>query len=118
MGQRHQIYLIARIRSSSSSNTKQRKYIGAFHHKWFGGSFPLAACSRFLDLLSNPLHTRAVRAEIDMVRWDEQPGVDLGRGRDIFLPCPFTSYLFFTALGTDERRRASGSWPCNGCSEG
>jgi hypothetical protein len=65
----------------------------------------LKACLRFFDLLSNPLHTRAVREEIDMVRWDEQPRVeyDYGDGsEDVFLPCPFTSYLFYVALAAGE----------------
>jgi hypothetical protein len=106
------VFLIARVRTSSSSDAKQRKCIGAFYHQWLYGSwaFKLEACSRFFDLLSNPLHTHAVREEIDMVRWDEQPSVeyeyydgsnyDHGSKENVFLPCPFTSYLFYTAALT------------------
>jgi ribosomal protein S18 acetylase RimI-like enzyme len=73
--QRHQLYLVARVRTCSSSVEKQRKSIGAFHHQWHYGSLPLQACLRFFVLLSNPLHTRAVHAEIGMVCCDEQPDI-------------------------------------------
>jgi hypothetical protein len=42
-----------------------------------------------------------VREEIDMVRWDEQPSLsvyDYDGSKNVFLPCPFTSYLFYVAL--------------------
>jgi hypothetical protein len=57
MANKDQIFLIARVRTSSSSNAKQRKCIGAFHHESFYGRLPgpLNDCLRFFDLLFNPL---------------------------------------------------------------
>ncbi|KAG6919679.1 hypothetical protein DXG01_002622 [Tephrocybe rancida] len=90
MGQRHQIFLIAKIIPHKLTEAKYR-CIAAMHHQWCYGSLPLLATRRLLTLLKKPEHSQIVREELRVLngkygRWRVAPKTPT-------VPCPFSSFL-------------------------
>ncbi|KAK7440618.1 hypothetical protein VKT23_016966 [Stygiomarasmius scandens] len=117
MGQRHQVFLIARL-VPCGFKTGQAYYrcIGAHHHQWCYGTLPLAALHRFISLIKNPNNAEIVRDEIRRAQGA------YGRRREDshmhLMPCPYTLLLLSMAwnaeLGSPETAYASGGgFECN-----
>jgi hypothetical protein len=100
MGQRHQVFLIARV-VPHGSTTGQAYYrcIAAHHHQWCYGSLPLRATRRFLTLIQNENNAQIIRDEIRRVqsvygRHGQKPAMPL-------MPCPYTLLLLIQAWNVD-----------------
>lgn len=101
MGQRHQAFVIARVRPHSADPSTPPKYrcIAAFHHQWCYGRLPLVAAHRFITQVKNKDHAEIILGEIDAIqgqygRWGQTP--QLPR-----VPCPFTAFLLATNWSVD-----------------
>lgn len=98
MGQRHQIFLIARIIPHGHTDAKYR-CIGAFHSQWCFGTLPLKATLRFLTLIKQPDNADIIRHELSELngkygRGDEEPQL-------ISIPCPYSLFLLASAWSVD-----------------
>ena len=102
MGQRHQVYLIARVlpHGAPPACSGNRRSVAGFHHQWSCGSLPLAAAHRFITLLSNPHNAAIVRAELQAI--DGKYGQH-GYLRPLIpnIPCPYTTSLLGSAWTTN-----------------
>lgn len=96
MGQRHQIYVIARVRCKGET-TSHRRCIAAYHHQWCYGRTALRSLSRFLRIASQPDNALMIRRDIASVQgnWGEVLA-DAPRDYD-YVPCPFVAYLLHLA---------------------
>ncbi|VDC07162.1 unnamed protein product [Peniophora sp. CBMAI 1063] len=96
MGQRHQVYVIARVRRKDET-TGHRRCVAAYHHQWCYGRTALQLLSRFLKLISQPDNAQMIRREIANVQgnWGEVPAPPAyaPRSREDYVPCPFIAYL-------------------------
>lgn len=94
MGQRHQVFLIARVRPHGTSLNQPGKYrcIAALHHQWCYGSLPLRAMRRLVSLVSQPDNAAVIRAELRGIP-EEYCTPDV--------PHPFTTTLMYSAWTTD-----------------
>ncbi|KAI0043329.1 hypothetical protein FA95DRAFT_1563456, partial [Auriscalpium vulgare] len=97
MGQRHQAFVIARVRphGAASSELKYR-CIAAYHHQWCYGTLPLRAVLRFVDLIKQDDNAMLVRAEIDEMhgkygRWEDEPKMPE-------VPASVVAFLLATSL--------------------
>ncbi|KAI0041287.1 hypothetical protein FA95DRAFT_712681 [Auriscalpium vulgare] len=81
MGQRHQAFVIARVRPHGDASTPPKyRCITAFHHQWCYGTLPLRAAMRFITLLKQDDNAELVRAELATLhgkygRWREEPRI-------------------------------------------
>ncbi|KAI0312684.1 hypothetical protein OF83DRAFT_1176408, partial [Amylostereum chailletii] len=83
MGQRHQIFLIARVRPHGDADTKPNyRCVAALHHQWCYGTLPLKAARRFISLGKYGSCG------------DKDPCIP-----DI--PCPYLTYLLVTSWCVD-----------------
>ena len=113
MGQRHQAFLIARVRPYGvpPEHPGNRRCIAAFHHQWCYGILPLRAMWRLVNLVSQPENAAIIRAEIRAL--DGKYG---GHGREkptiSEVPCPYTASLlgcaWTTQLGDKDEFYSSG----------
>ena len=102
MGQRHQAFLIARIRPHGAppNHPGNRRCIAAFHHQWCYGSLPLKAMRRLISLVSQPENATIVRAELRAIDGEYgshgklQPSI-------LKIPCPFSASLLGSAWMAD-----------------
>ena len=94
MGQRHQVFLIARVRPTHGPPAY--RCIGAFHHQWCYGTLPLRALHRFLRLLQRKENAAVVQGELEDLdgKYDRS-------GRIPPAPCPYTIALLGTAWSSD-----------------
>ncbi|PIL36658.1 hypothetical protein GSI_00347 [Ganoderma sinense ZZ0214-1] len=102
MGQRHQAFLIARVRphGAPQSDPGQRRCVAAIHHQWCYGLRPLLAMRRLITLMSHPENAAVVRAELQAI--DGQYGSHGNEEPKIpHVPCPYTASLLLSAYGTD-----------------
>ncbi|KAI1785354.1 hypothetical protein LXA43DRAFT_1066002 [Ganoderma leucocontextum] len=102
MGQRHQAFLVARVRphGAQPSDPGQRRCIAAFHHQWCYGSLPLLAMRRLITLISHPENAAVVRAEVRAI--DGQYGRHGAQKPQIpDVPCPYAASLLGSAWTTD-----------------
>ncbi|KAK7440622.1 hypothetical protein VKT23_016970 [Stygiomarasmius scandens] len=100
MGQRHQIFLIARLVPKGSA-TGQAYYrcIGVRHHQWCWEYYVPTALQRFLTLIKNPNNAEIIRDEIRRAQ-----GVYPRQGDDTpvpLMPCPYTLMLLSMAWDMD-----------------
>jgi hypothetical protein len=101
MGQRHQAFVIARVRPHSGDSSTPPKYrcIAAFHHQWCYGRLPLHATHRFITQVKQKDNAEIIRSEIAAIqgkfgRWGEEPALPR-------FPCPFTAFLLATNWSVD-----------------
>lgn len=97
MGQRHQVFIIARIRTAQGET--YYRCVGALHHQWCYGTLPLFAASRFLILIKQKDNTAVVREELRLIqgrygRWKELPEIP-------HVPLPYTAFLLASSWTTD-----------------
>ncbi|ESK85393.1 hypothetical protein Moror_5922 [Moniliophthora roreri MCA 2997] len=116
MGNRHQVFLIARLvpHSNSASNKNTRSYyrcITAHHNQNCCGRQPLSAVRRFINLLQNPDNAEIIRDELRRAqgRYGRQ-----GRRPHVHaLGFPYAQYLLTQAWDMDldhpENPHASGA---------
>jgi hypothetical protein len=108
MGQRHQAFLIARIRPHGGSGAKYR-CIAAAHHQWCYGSLPLQAARRFLTLVREPDNAAIVRYEINAL--DGRYGRHRQDPEIPDVPCRYAGELLTSAFSCDlEEAYVSNSW--------
>ncbi|KAK0206519.1 hypothetical protein DFS33DRAFT_594858 [Desarmillaria ectypa] len=98
MGQRHQVFAIAKIIPKDDTRAYCR-CIAAWHHQWCYGTLPLKATRRFLTLLEQKENAEIVLDEIRRVqnkygRWREKPELPN-------LPCSYISFLMGSAWNVD-----------------
>ncbi|KAK7440634.1 hypothetical protein VKT23_016982 [Stygiomarasmius scandens] len=92
MGQRHQVFLIARLVPHGSTDGKAYyRCVVARHHQWCYGTLPLAATYRFVTLLKNPNNAEIIRDELrpwdtDLGHLEEPYASDAGFDRGCFSP--------------------------------
>ena len=102
MGQRHQVFLIARVRphGAPSDYPGRRRCIAACYHQWCYSSLPLAATRRLVSLLKNPENALIIREELRAIDGKYGPyGATSPPIPDV--PCPYTASLLCCAWTTD-----------------
>lgn len=128
MGQRHQAFIIAKVKARGSTEAKYR-CIAAYHHQWCYGTLPLRATRRLLTLVKQPENAEIIREELRSVdgkyaRPGEDPAIPDA-------PCPFTAlllgnswdidlseaYLSGVSLHNSLLSANMGSWDGRKCSE-
>ncbi|KAJ2926097.1 hypothetical protein H1R20_g10998, partial [Candolleomyces eurysporus] len=92
MGQRHQIFVVARV-SVAPGKPRQYRCIAALHHQWCYGKLPLYAINSFKRLARVP--ENAALIEEELATYHERKKFLPGR------PCPYTSYLTESAFSVD-----------------
>ncbi|KAI0741124.1 hypothetical protein C8Q76DRAFT_791472 [Earliella scabrosa] len=85
MGQRHQAFLITRVRWY---RTWTYRCIAALHAQWCWGAEPLRSVHRFLALLRHKLNAAVVRSEISALNDQYHPNQPFPE-----VPCPYTASL-------------------------
>ncbi|TFK85059.1 hypothetical protein K466DRAFT_623342 [Polyporus arcularius HHB13444] len=103
MGQRHQVFLIARVRlhGGPPDHPGNRRCIAAaFHHQTCFGSLPLTAMRRLVTLLGQPDNADIVRAEVRDIegKYGSHSEVE-PHMPDV--PCPFSAVLLAMAWSAD-----------------
>ncbi|KAJ6599168.1 hypothetical protein DFH09DRAFT_1389279 [Mycena vulgaris] len=109
MGQRHQVFIVARV---AAHNTTVHRYrcIGAYHHQWFSNvvsRLPLRAMKRFISLIKQKDNAKIVEEEIRAIQGkygsgNAQPPLPE-------TPCPYALFLLASAWCVDlEGHYASG----------
>ncbi|KAK0242739.1 hypothetical protein EDD85DRAFT_300916 [Armillaria nabsnona] len=98
MGQRHQVFAIAKVIPKGDTRAYYR-CVAAWHHQWCYGTLPLKATRRFLTLLEQKDNAEIVLDEIRRVqnkygRWREKPELP-------DLPCSYISFLMGSAWNVD-----------------
>ncbi|KAI0321732.1 hypothetical protein OF83DRAFT_1168141 [Amylostereum chailletii] len=101
MGQRHQIFLIARVRPHGDVNTQPRyRCVAVLHQQWCYGRLPLKGARRFMTLVSQEDNAKIVSSELDAIQGkygscgEEEPKIP-------HTPCPYLSYLLATSWCVD-----------------
>ncbi|KAF7301373.1 hypothetical protein MIND_00702500 [Mycena indigotica] len=106
MGQRHQIFLVARV-VAHGENAARYRCVGAYHHQWCYGRLPLMGARRFITLLKQKDNAKIVKAEIDAIQ-GQYGKENLPRNVD-YVPCPYSLFLVSSAFCIDlENNYASG----------
>ncbi|OCH95882.1 hypothetical protein OBBRIDRAFT_443128 [Obba rivulosa] len=116
MGQRHQVFVIARIRPHGSLHNAEPKYrcIAALHRQWCYGRDPLEAMRRFLTLVKQPENAEMIRAEIRSIHGQYGHPGTAHSPKIVDIPCPFIGALLSFAWNVDltpGKCTLSGSWP-------
>lgn len=93
MGMRHQVFLIARLRSSDG--TSAYRCVAAYHHQWCYAELAPLHMSRFLDLLSVEENAAVVREEL--LAMDGKYGHPSTDPTFPSCPCPYSLFLLGTA---------------------
>ncbi|THU99710.1 hypothetical protein K435DRAFT_751721 [Dendrothele bispora CBS 962.96] len=100
MGQKHQVFIIARLIPHGSTTGKPYyRCIAARHHQWCHGYLALAATHRFLTLIKNEDNAEIIRDELHRAqckygRREENPLMPA-------MPCPYTLLLLTQAWNMD-----------------
>ena len=90
MGQRHQAFIIAKVKPHGSSTAKHR-CIAAYHSQWCYGTLPLRAARRVLHAVRQPENAEIIREELRAIdgkygRYRQKPAVPQ-------VPCPFIARI-------------------------
>ena len=97
MGQRHQVFLIARVAPHGKPLGETRyRCIAALHHQWCYGRLPLQAATRFITLIKQKENAEIIREEISGI--NGLYGVFETAPRPPKVPCPFAHFLLLSAL--------------------
>ncbi|KAF8318308.1 uncharacterized protein EI90DRAFT_113459 [Cantharellus anzutake] len=96
MGQRHQLYVVARIGGA------YRRIVG-LHHQWYYGKAALEGAVRFMKACQHPFNIHSILSELYHVDLDSVPE-DLN-------PCPFIASLLWGCISN----RVTASAPSLGC---
>jgi hypothetical protein len=90
MGQRHQAFLIARVKPHGSNEAKYR-CVAAYHHQWCYETLPLSAARRLLSVAKQPENAEIIREELHSI--DGKYGGHKEKPDIPAVPCPFTARL-------------------------
>ncbi|GJE83972.1 hypothetical protein PsYK624_000450 [Phanerochaete sordida] len=98
MGQRHQAFIIAKVRPHGASMRKYR-CIAAYHSQWCYGTLPLRAAYRVLQAVKQPENAAVIREELRNIdgkygRYDEEPKIPRA-------PCPLVATLLGNSWDVD-----------------
>ncbi|KAF8149500.1 hypothetical protein B0H34DRAFT_189400 [Crassisporium funariophilum] len=92
MGQRHQVYLIAKVVPHDKTPREARyRCIGALHHQECYGRLPLRATTRFMKLIKQKENAEIIREEINALHG--LYGVFMQKPDLPAIPCPFAHFL-------------------------
>ncbi|KAJ8698182.1 hypothetical protein PTI98_004920 [Pleurotus ostreatus] len=92
MGQRHQIWLIAKVVPRDSTDNKAYyRSLGGFHNQCCYGRLPPRAVRRFIDLAKQKDNAEIIQIELDGVQ--KKYSRDAGEGEMPVSPCPYTQFL-------------------------
>ncbi|KAI0628358.1 hypothetical protein C8Q77DRAFT_1068144 [Trametes polyzona] len=106
MGQRHQAWLIARLKGRGDTEPRYR-CIGGIHDQWCYGSLPLKAVIRMTALLKQELNAQIVEEELSRYTSKNESQLDE--------PCPYTTFLLNLAFNADlDRNSLGGCYMSNG----
>ncbi|KAJ7781350.1 hypothetical protein B0H16DRAFT_617226 [Mycena metata] len=109
MGQRHQVFLIARVAAHNAADTAARyRCVGAYHHQWCYGRLPLIAARRFITLVKQKDNAEIIREQLQSI----QGKYGLGKTEPHMpaIPCPYPTFLVSSAFCIDlEAGHAYGS---------
>ncbi|KAJ7146263.1 hypothetical protein C8R44DRAFT_10800 [Mycena epipterygia] len=98
MGQRHQIFIVARVVPQGSTVARYR-CVGAYHHQWCYGDIPLEQLRKFLYLIQEEDNVQIVEEEIRAIQ--EKYGSGDSEPKFPVLPCPYTTFLLASAWCVD-----------------
>ena len=101
MGQRHQLFVIARIGSKYRS-------LAVVHHQWLYGHTALRRCRDILDLFTNPINHIALRTELAIAEskseefwsWSDEQGEKDGRS---YVEFPFITTCLMVGVSFSSR---------------
>lgn len=100
MGQRHQVYLIARVTPHGKPLGETRyRCIAALHHQWCYGRLPLQAATRFINLIKQKENAEIIREEINDIHGLYGEFGTLPELPEV--PCPFAHFLMHSAWTSD-----------------
>ena len=100
MGQRHQVYLIARVTPHGKPLGETRyRCIAALHHQWCYGRLPLRAATRFITLIKQKENAEIIREEINNIHG--LYGIFKTPPKLPTVPCPFAHFLMHSAWTSD-----------------
>ncbi|TFK78969.1 hypothetical protein K466DRAFT_668274 [Polyporus arcularius HHB13444] len=102
MGQRHQIFLIARVRAHGAppNHSGKRRCIAALHHQWCYGSLPLTAMRPLVTLVGQPDNAAIIRAEVRNIQ-GKYGSHNAVKPPIPNVPCPFAAALLAMAWTAD-----------------
>ena len=100
MGQRYQVYLIARVTPHGKPLGETRyRCIAAFHHPWCYGRLPLRAATRFFTLIKQKENAEIIREEINNIHG--LYGIFRTPPKPPQVPCPYAHFLLHSAWTSD-----------------
>ncbi|KAI0628373.1 hypothetical protein C8Q77DRAFT_451807 [Trametes polyzona] len=99
MGQRHQAWIIARVKPHGGGQPRYR-CIGGLQHQWCYGSLPILGVIRMTTILKQESNAQVVLEELRRIEGKygsymaEEPKIP-------DLPCPYTSFVWNLAFNAD-----------------
>ncbi|KAL1753441.1 hypothetical protein FB107DRAFT_276705 [Schizophyllum commune] len=113
MGQRHQAWIIARVKPHGGGKPRYR-CIGGIHHQWCYGSLPLKGLIRIATLLQQKPNADIVQEELRAI--EGKYGSHLAEAPKIpNCPCRYTTFLLNLAFNADlDPESVSGQYFSNG----
>ena len=97
MGQRHQAWIIARVKPHGGGKPRYR-CIGGIHHQWCYGSLPLKGLIRIATLLQQKPNADIVQEELRAI--EGKYGSHLAEAPKI-PNCPYVPYISRSSSSTD-----------------
>jgi hypothetical protein len=95
MGQRHQLFVIAKIRN-------RYRGLAVFHHQWLLGEIALQRCLRILSIFSAPANRLPIQQELTAARrLDEEFWTKPRSWKDLEVPFPFITTCLFLGASFD-----------------
>lgn len=90
MGQRHQAFIVAKVKPHGSSTARYR-CIAAYHSQWCYGTLPLRAAYRVLSAVKQPENAEVIREELRSI--DGKYGCYRQKPSILQVPCPFIATI-------------------------
>ncbi|KAJ7742508.1 hypothetical protein DFH07DRAFT_836669 [Mycena maculata] len=100
MGQRHQVFMVARVALRGATTTRYR-CVGAFHHQWCYGRLPLKAARRFITLIKQKDNAEIVKDELRAIQGKYGSSADTSEPKFPDIPCPYSTFLLASAWCVD-----------------
>ncbi|KAJ7499023.1 hypothetical protein FB451DRAFT_1016034 [Mycena latifolia] len=98
MGQRHQIFIVARV-TAHNAKTPRYRCVGAYHHQWCYGRLPLMATRRFISLIKQKDNAEIIEEEIRALQG--KYALEEDKPRLPQAPCPYALFLLASAWCVD-----------------
>ena len=100
MGQRHHIWLIAKVVPHGSTDNKAYyRSLGGFHNQWCYGRLPSRAVRRFVDTAKQKDNAEIIQFELDGMQNKYSRNAN-GKQMPSY-PCPYTQFLLGLACCVD-----------------